>query len=54
MKNLRYDEDSETPAEESCDQNLDGEEKDSNGFAKRTTKSPEVRFSCKLPGFSCI
>lgn len=37
----RYDEDSETPGEESYDPNLDAEERDFNSFGKRNPKSPE-------------
>ncbi|KAI3458157.1 hypothetical protein Pfo_014820 [Paulownia fortunei] len=37
----RYDEDSEAPVDESYDQNLDTEVKDSYSFGKRNPKSPE-------------
>lgn len=53
LKNLRYDEDSETPVDESYDPNLDTEVKYSYSFGTRNSKSPEVRSPIKAPDFSC-
>lgn len=54
MEKLRYDEDSEHAVEDSNDSNLDAEERDCNGFGRRTSRSPDVRFPCTFPGFSCL